>query len=163
MSKRPLLPVVLTVVLLVALCQTALCSWNSAVFNGQEFLGAKQGGYPLIRHRSGFLPFVDYSGNRPNEAKLADGSGAIAGICYIQSSGGKAHALSGFIPMAGEPVELHSGKTVLTIRSDAAGYFLLAVPEGSYEIKVRGISRKISVEKGKTVFVPMRGGKRMVD
>jgi len=162
MSKR-LAALFLTLSMLFFSGQFAHGDWTRIDFNGQEFREAVIGKYPLFRQRQGFLPFIDYSGTRQDEVRLQEGSGALAGICYIQSAGGKAHAVNGFIPMAGEPVEIRNGKTLFTVRSDASGYFVLALPAGTYELKVRGITRKVTVEKGKSLFVPMRGGKRMVD
>ena len=142
---------------------TALGNGRSLTFDGRDFKETKKGGYPVLRHQEGYLPFVDYSGSRPQESRLPEGTGAVAGLCFVQVAGGKAHKAPGYLPMPGETVEIRDGKTIMAVRSDASGYFVLALPPGNYDLRVRNIGRKVTVERGKTTFVALRGAKRMVD
>ena len=43
------------------------------------------------------------------------------------------------------------------------GYSVIALPAGEYELRLRGVGRKVRVETGKTTFVMIRTGKRTVD
>ena len=78
-------------------------------------------------------------------------------------AGGKAHAAPGYLPLPGEPVEIRGEKVTLLTRTDQAGYFILALPAGTYEFRVRGFSRTVRIKAGENSFIALRGGKRMVD
>jgi hypothetical protein len=148
---------------LTALACPALADWHTLYFDGRELREGSQGGRPALRYRDGYLPFVDYSSGQPQESRLPAGAGGLAGLCFIQVAGGKAHRAPSYLPLAGEPVEIRGKDISLTVRCDLTGHFVVALPPGSYELIVRGFSRKVTVEQGRNLFIPLRGGKRMVD
>jgi hypothetical protein len=148
---------------LTALAGPALADWHTLFFDGRELREGSQGRRPALRYRDGDLPFVDYSSGRPQEARLPAGTGGLAGLCFIQVAGGKAHRSPGYLPLAGEPIEIRGRDIALAVRSDASGHFVVALPPGSYDLIVRGLKQRVLVERGKNVFLPIRGGKRMVD
>ena len=84
-------------------------------------------------------------------------------FCHIQSAGGKMQNHGGYIPLAGAAVEIRNGDRMMALRADANGYFVIALPAGEYELRLQGVRRKMRVETGKTTFVTVRTGKRMVD
>jgi hypothetical protein len=95
---------------------------------------------------------------------LPDGEGAIAGICYLQSSGGKLGSDGGFKPFPRVPLLISSGgKELVTVQTDDHGYFVVVLPAGTYSIGSGPFTAKITVERGITTLVPLRAGKRMVD
>jgi hypothetical protein len=68
-----------------------------------------------------------------------------------------------YIPLAGTAVEIRNGDRITGLRTDAEGYSVIALPAGDYELNLQGVGRKVRVETGKTNFVMIRTGKRMVD
>jgi hypothetical protein len=92
------------------------------------------------------------------------GKGALAGICYIQSSGGRLTAGSGYAPCPRTTIAISSGSTVVTsVVSNEHGYFVAILPAGSYRIGSGAFAAEATVENGTTFLVPLRAGKRMVD
>ena len=136
--------------------------WQMYSFNGKDFSKAEIPGTAAIALRDGYLPVV-VTDDTPREDRLPKGTGSLALFCFIQSAGGKLKPQRGFIPMGGVVVEVVGKGLNLAGRTDSAGYIILALPPGDYEVRVSSFSRKVRVEKGKNVLVAIRGGKRMVD
>ena len=136
--------------------------WHVYSFNGKDFGEAEVPGTAAIALREGYLPAVA-SANAPREDRLPTATGGLALFCYIQSAGGKLKPQRGFIPMSGVVVEIAGKEFNLAARTDSAGYLILALPPGDYEVRIPNFSRKVRIEKGKNTLVAIRGGKRMVD
>jgi len=138
-------------------------SWKKYFFDGQEFReGALSSGLSVYQ-RDGFLPMIQTGNEAPREDKLPPGTGGAVVFCHIQSAGGKLQNHGGYIPLAGAAVEIRNGDRMMALRADANGYFVIALPAGEYELRLQGVRRKMRVETGKTTFVTVRTGKRMVD
>ena len=138
-------------------------AWRSYTFSADGLREAQGPGGTLLKVRDGYLPILSSGGSIPGETPLPPGAGALAGVCYLQSSGGKLRDASGHLPLAGGVVEVAGGSGKFTARTDGGGYFLLALPAGEYTVRVTGMSFRVTVEKGRTSLVALRGGKRMVD
>jgi hypothetical protein len=145
-------------------CSSALCAdtpgFRSYLFDGSAFVESRAEGAILVR--DGLLPVLSGEGS-PREDPLPAGTGALAVLCYRQSSGGKLGRYPRIIPVPGTAVVVHGTGFTLAARADAGGYVILALAPGRYELKVFGHSKPVVVEPGKTALVPIRGGKRMVD
>lgn len=138
-------------------------SWKKYFFDGQEFReGALSSGLSVYQ-RDGYLPMIQTGNEAPREDKLPPGTGGAVVFCHIQSAGGKMQNHGGYIPLAGAAVEIRNGDRMMALRADANGYFVIALPAGEYELRLQGVRRKMRVETGKTTFVTVRTGKRMVD
>lgn len=137
----------------------AATPWDSIGFDGSAF--AKGVGAGAIQVRGGYLPVPGSTVTR--EDQLPEGTGALAVFCYQQRSGGKLRPQRGSAPMAGMVVTITGDSLTLAGRSDASGYLVLALPPGSYEVRLAGVTKKAVVENQKTGLVALRGGKRMVD
>ena len=87
----------------------------------------------------------------------------MAGFCYLQAAGGKLQERSGQIPLAGVAVTLSGAAGQVAATTGAGGFFVLALTPGEYEVQAAGSTRKVTVEKGKTSLIAIRGGKRMAD
>jgi hypothetical protein len=95
------------------------------------------------------------------KTEISDGAGVIAGICYLQISGGKLASADGFKPYPLLPVPVSSeGKELVTVQTDQNGYFMAVLPAGTYSVGSAPITVKITVERGITTLVPLRIGKR---
>jgi hypothetical protein len=137
--------------------------WQQLRFDGTGFRTGTGAGTMPIMVRDGYYPVPgDTAGNVPEE-KLPAGFGAIAGFCYLHSAGGKLRDMSGYAPLARMNVEISGANSHATIVTDDRGYFVLALPPGEYQVKVRSFIRSVVIEKGKTSLVAVRGGKRMGD
>ncbi|NVN98463.1 MAG: hypothetical protein HXX17_03995 [Geobacteraceae bacterium] len=139
--------------------------WSPYVFDGNRFSIATSNTAAAIWVRNGHLPAAsDVQPDPTATPPLPKGTGAVAGICYLQSTGGKSSAQSHFIPYANEQVTF-KGKTdgVSVAITDKNGYFLNHLHKGDYELFCRGIKREFTIREGETTFVPIRGGKRMAD
>jgi hypothetical protein len=139
-------------------------SWNKYFFDGKEF---REGGIALpgaaVYQREGYLPVI-LSGNQTVPAdKLPPGTGALVIFCYVQIAGGKVQNQSGYVPFPGIALEIMSAPRTLVLRSDGEGFAIIALPAGSYEVGVQGLMRTVRLEPGKTAFMAIRAGKRMVD
>lgn len=141
-------------------CAGAAPDWQGFRFDGTAFV--KDSGSGAVLVSDGYLP-VPASAQAPREDKLPEGTGAVALLCFQQSSGGKLRAQPGMAPMAGVAVTISGNSLNLAARTDASGYLILALPPGSYEFRLLGFSKNVAVEHGKTALVAIRGGKRMVD
>jgi hypothetical protein len=141
-------------------------SWNYYHFNGSAFLaGPSVDGSAFIAVREKVQPVVMTSpSTQIEQAVLPEGTGVIAGICYLQSSGGKLGGGSGFKPYPRIPLLISSGgKQLVTVETDDHGYFVVVLPAGKYTVGSGPFTSEISVERGITTLVPLRAGKRMVD
>jgi hypothetical protein len=135
--------------------------WQSFGFDGNAFQKGIAGG--AIQVKDGYLP-ISTPGEAPRADQLPSGTGALAVLCYSQSSGGKLSSQHPpMAPMAGIAITVHTKSLTIAGRTDANGYLILALPPGSYEVQLIGSTKKVTVEVAKTALVAMRGGKRMVD
>ena len=140
--------------------------WNYYHFDGAAFTsGPTVDGSTFVAVRENVRPVILMSQTAPIEReKLPEGTGAIAGICYLQSSGGKLAAGGGFKPFPRVTVLISSGgKQLVTVQTDDHGYFVVVLPAGTYTIGSGPLTVGITVERGITTLVPLRSGKRMVD
>lgn len=139
--------------------------WHPYTFNGQKFIEGEIKGIQPIWLRDGFTPRL----TKPEKAaddnwQLPPKSGAVAGICYLQTSGGKITSQTGVTPLADEQIVIKSMKEgVFVTRTDKDGLFAEVLDPGEYEFSCRGAGRQTEVNEGKTTLVQIRGGKRMAD
>ncbi len=141
-------------------------AWNYYHFDGSAFKsGPAVDESPFVAVREKLRPVVlTTSAANIEQTLLPDGDGVIAGICYIQSSGGKLGSDSGFKPYPRVPLLISSGgKQLVTVQTDDQGYFVVVLPSGKYSIGSGPFTADITVERGITTLVPLRAGKRMVD
>jgi len=140
--------------------------WNYYHFDGSAFLaGPATDGSAFVAVRENVQPVVlTAQGARIEPTALPVGAGVIAGICYIQSSGGKLGTGSGYRPYPRVPLLIATGgKELVTVQTDDYGYFVVVLPAGTYSIGSGTFTAEIAVERGVTTLVPLRAGKRMVD
>lgn len=140
-------------------------TWNYYHFDGHIFVaGQPPDGGPFLAVRDRAVPVVLTRDARIEAVALPPDKGAIAGICYIQSSGGKLASSSGYAPCPRTPITISSGnKTVASVLSDEDGYFVAILVAGRYKIGSGAFAAEATLENGTTVLVPLRAGKRMVD
>lgn len=138
-------------------------SWKKYFFDGQEFREGATSSRPSVYERDGYFPLIQTGNETLREDKLPPGTGGVVVFCYIQSAGGKLQDHGGYIPFVGAAVEIRNGDRIMALRTDAEGYFVIVLPAGEYELRLQGVRRKVRVETGKTAFVTVRTGKRMVD
>jgi hypothetical protein len=137
--------------------------WQSFFFDGTGFREGKGAEGTVVQVKDGFLPAVVSVDGVPTDDPLPVGTGGVAGICYLQTAGGKLRDAGTYHPIAGVAVEFSTGGKRVAVRSDERGFFLVALPAGEYDVRCAGFTRKLRIEKGKTVLLALRGGKRMVD
>jgi hypothetical protein len=120
------------------------------------------GPYLAVQDRA--VPVI-LSGPAGTEATgLPPGMGALAGICFIRTAGGKLTGNSGFSPSPDLPLALSSGgKVVLRTRTDKSGFFVAVLPAGVYRIGSGAFIVEANIESGNTTLVALQAGKRMVD
>ena len=140
--------------------------WNYYHFDGIAFIpGPTVDGSAFVAVREKVQPVVLTT--QPSQIEptaLPNGAGVIAGICYLQSSGGKLGSGSGFAPYPRVPLLISSGgKQLVTVQTDDHGYFVVVLPVGTYSVGSTPFTAEITVESGITTLVPLRAGKRMVD
>ena len=141
-------------------------AWSYYHFDGIAFTpGPTIDGSAFIAVREKVRPVVLTAQTSDIEqTALHDGEGVIAGICYLQSSGGKLGAGNGFKPYPRVPLLISSGgKEFVTVQTDDNGYFVVVLPAGTYSIGSVPFTAEITAERGITTLVPLRAGKRMVD
>lgn len=140
-------------------------AWNYYHFDGHGFVaGQPADDSPYLAVRDRAVPLVLTRAARTEAVALPANKGALAGICYIQNSGGKLAGGSGYAPCPRTPITISSGnKDVTTVLSDENGYFVALLAAGSYRIGSGAFAADVTVENGATVFAPLRAGKRMVD
>jgi hypothetical protein len=138
--------------------------WIYFHFEGGSFVAGKPAeGVPFVAMREGVQPVLLTKSAKIEAVKLAPGTGALVGICYIQSSGGKLKRSPSYLPCPRVPVQILQGdKVVATVETDAQGYFLATLPAGKYQVRVKD-TIETTVNNGKTTLVQLRAGKRMVD
>ena len=154
-----------------AMCVTAAAAakrpfdrGNYYRFDGHTFIaGRPTDGMAFVAVRDGVRPVVLTGAGKIEPVALGAGMGAIAGICYIQSSGGKLADASGYTPCPRLPLEISvNGRVAATMETDEQGYFVATLPAGRYRITGRA-TVEVTVENGTTTLVPLRAGKRMAD
>lgn len=158
------------IVLLIVTITTACAGGNSSLwrpytFDGTSFAPSTAADAKSIWLRSGQFPMI--SAKDPGSAlsdRLPPGTGAVAGICYRQTAGGKLSGQNSFAPYPDEQITLRS-KTdgVFVTRTDKNGYFTEYLAAGSYELFCRGSRIEIMIKQEETTLAPIRGGKRMAD
>lgn len=165
MTRRELLFLLMGIVLLRPLDGGAdgMRSWRNYFFDGAAFQEGLAEAGPSVYTQEGYLPLVKTKDEPLREDKLPVGTGGLVVVCYLQSAGGKLQSHNGYIPVAGAVIEIKSGARMMAMRSNGDGYAVLALPAGKYDIQVQGFTQRTRVEKGKTIFVAIRTGKRMVD
>ncbi|MBU5636993.1 hypothetical protein KOM00_09620 [Geomonas sp. Red69] len=137
--------------------------WSFFYFNGTAFVPGRPAPLsPFVAVRDGFLPVVETREERIKEMKLPEGTGALVGICYVQSYGGKLKPAGGYHPVPMLEVPVWAGeKPASPAQTDSEGYFVTPLPAGSYRVGNQKV--EVNVENGKISFIPLRVGKRMVD
>lgn len=141
-------------------------AWNYYHFDGMAFIpGPAVEGSAFIAVREKVRPVVlTVQTSDIEQTALPDGTGVIAGICYMQSSGGKLGGTGGFSPYSNVALLISSGgKQLVSVQTDGFGYFVVVLPTGKYSIGNGPFTAEITVERGITTLVPLRAGKRMVD
>jgi hypothetical protein len=140
-------------------------TWNYYHFNGSGFsAGQPADQRPFMAVRDHVLPVVMLRMAKVEAVALPPATGALAGICYIQSSGGKLGGGRGYSPSPRTPLTMYSGQTVVLLtQSDDSGYFVAVLPDGAYHVVSGAFTAEAIVEKGTTTLVPLQTGKRMVD
>ncbi len=141
-------------------------AWNYYHFDGSAFVPGPAGdGTAFMAVRERVRPAVlTITTQEPEQVVLPNESGAIAGICYLHSSGGKLGTGRSFKPYPRVPLQISTaGRHFVTVQTDDNGYFVVVLPAGTYAVGSGPFSAEITVEKGTTTLVPLRVGKRMVD
>ena len=149
----------------VAASQRPAETWNYYHFDGQRFVaGRPLDAVPCLAVRDHMQPVAVTQAAPVSAVELPAGKGAIAGICYIQSAGGKLGAGSAYLPCSHMPITVSSGgRAVATMQTDEQGYFIAVLDAGSYRIGSAPLAVDITIKKGTTTLAPLRAGKRMAD
>lgn len=139
--------------------------WKAYVFDGSTFAPAQDTLSTALWVRSGHVPAtVAPTSKTAASDRLPPGTGAVAGICYIHTSGGKIAAHTAFTPCPDEQITFKNKKEGVSVtRTDKDGYFIEHLPAGEYELFCRGVRAEFRITHGETTLVPVRGGKRMAD
>lgn len=137
--------------------------WSFFFFDGREFVAGKPAPMtPFVAVRNGFIPVAGTREEKIQPVRLPEGSGALAGICYVQSYGGKLKPAGGYHPVPMLAVPISAGdKPAPSPETDANGFFVTALPAGTYRVGNEGV--EVRIESGATRLLPLRVGKRMVD
>lgn len=146
-------------------CSSNATAWTPYLFTGTGFQPSMDAPSKALWIRPGFFP---YSGQDSPQAaaniKLPKGTGAVAGICYLQTSGGKIANQNMITPLPDEQITMKLiGEGVFVTRTDERGYFTDALYPGDYEFYCRGMKVTGTIRQGETTLIPIRGGKRMAD
>jgi len=165
MTRRKILLILIGIVMVHPLYGGAegIRSWRNYFFDGAAFQEGMAESGPSVYTKEGYFPSVRMKEEPLREEKLPPGTGGLVVLGYIQSAGGKLQNQSGSIPLASAVIEIRNGGRTMALRSNGDGYALLALPAGKYDIQIQGFTQKALVEKGKTTFMAIRAGKRMVD
>jgi len=139
--------------------------WKPFFFDGTNFSPAIDSSANAIWLRNGHFPSTTKPAAGPAIAdRLPPGTGAVAGICYLQTSGGKISPHNAVTPYPNEQITFKSKTDGVSItRTDKDGYFIEYLTAGDYELFCRGVRTEIRIKQGETTLVPVRGGKRMAD
>lgn len=140
-------------------------AWNYYHFDGQAFVaGQPADGTPFVAVRDRAVPVVLNRATTVEATPLPSGKGALAGICFLRSSGGKLGGSGGHAPCPAATLEISSGDAViLRTQTDGSGYFVALLPAGVYRIGSGAFAAEATVETGKTTLAAVQAGKRMVD
>ncbi len=167
MNLKPLILPLITLMSLSSctLPATTASTWQPFSFNGTGFVPGEREGMPSLWIRDGFIPRTEKMGPEAADiGRLPAKVGAVAGVCYLQTSGGKLADTSGSTPYADEQITIKSASDgVFVTRTDDRGLFIETLYPGEYEFSCRGAGSPARVFEGKTTLVTIRGGKRMVD
>lgn len=139
--------------------------WNYYHFDGHAFVaGRTADDSPFLAVRDRAVPVVLTGSAKVEATPLPPGKGALAGICYLRSSGGKLAGGDSYIPSPGTALTILSGAEVVQrTQTDGSGYFVALLPAGSYRISSGAFAAEAAVEVGKTTLSALQTGKRMVD
>ena len=139
--------------------------WNYYHFDGHAFAaGQPDDNSPFLAVQDRAVPVVLTRAAQIEATPLPPDKGALAGICYIQSSGGKLAGGPGYSPCPAIPLTISSGTTVVVhTETDRSGYFIALLSAGVYRISSGAFAREVTVEVGKTTLGALQTGKRMVD
>lgn len=140
-------------------------AWNYYHFNGSSFVAGQPKEGLFVAVREGAIPVVLAKPVKIEAVALPSGKGAVAGICYIQSRGGKlGGGGNGYVPASGLQVDIFSGSNVVTtVETDENGYFTAVLNAGNYRIGNPPLAIEFSIARGTTTLASLRTGKRMVD
>ncbi|HIJ95324.1 MAG TPA: hypothetical protein HPP94_06240 [Desulfuromonadales bacterium] len=143
-------------------------AWSYYHFDGTGFTsGPSADSTPSFAVRERVRPVLLLSlTSNISPTALPEGSGVVAGICYIRTAGGKLEggAGSGYAPYPRVPLLISSGgKSFVTVQTDEQGYFIVVLPAGKYSIGSGPTTAEIVVDQGITTLIPLQAGKRMVD
>jgi len=163
---------ILAVVVCLFLCAAAVASskrrgdaWNYYHFDGSRFVaGQTTDGKGFVAVRDGAWPVILTHTAKIEAAILPAGTGVVAGICYVRTSGGKLTEGAGYLasPTMRLPISSNNG-VVTTVQTDEQGYFTAVLPPGRYVVGDGPLAREVRVEKDQTSLIALRVGKRMVD
>lgn len=139
--------------------------WKPYTFDGKSFSQSEETNSGTIWLRSGHFPSLSaIAPGSVRSDRLSPKTGAVAGICYLQTSGGKLAGQKSFTPYPNEQISLKSKMHgVFVTRTDNNGNFAEQLPAGEYELSCRGGRAMITIQQGETTLTPLRGGKRMAD
>ena len=140
-------------------------SWSYYHFNGSTFAaGQSPDGGRFLAVRDRMTPVILRRSEAMEAVPLPAGKGAVAGVCYIQSSIVLPAKGAVYTPSPGATVTITpgAGAPVIT-QADDAGFFVAVLDAGSYTVSNGAFSSRVTLEKGTTVLVPLRTGKRMVN
>lgn len=167
-----LLTILKAAFILLCICATATAAarrpdheWLFYHFDGKTFVSGKlSDGTPYMAVGDGVQPVVTNNAAGLKQVPLPSGKGAVAGIVFVQSSGGKLGDGAGYIAVPQQTLRALSGEAVAaTFMSNEEGYFTAALAPGRYRIGNGPFYVTVTVTEGKTTIVPIRTGKRMVD
>lgn len=141
--------------------------WQYYKFNGSGFvLGKPEAAKTVVALHESYWPKVTSTYVSGDVAKLPPVTGVIAGLCYIQTAGGKLdnRGASVNIVYGRMPVQIISRNgEEKSATTDDDGYFMVAVKPGRYSVVCGADSLDIVVENKKTKLIALRAGRRMVD
>lgn len=140
-------------------------TWNYYHFDGTRFVaGQATGGNRFVAVRDGVRPVVLTHVTKIEAVGLPAGAGALAGICYIQVSGGKLTDGTGYLASPTMRLPISSGSSIVaSVETDEQGYFIAVLPPGRYVAGQGPLAREVLVEKNRTSLMALRVGRRMVD
>ncbi len=147
-------------------CTLSASTWQPYTFDGTSFHPGEITGKPSLWLRDGFIPRTETppAGGASDLGSLPPKSGAVAGICYLQTSGGKLADQSGVTPYPDEQIIIRTARDgIFVTRTDSNGLFAELLYPGEYEFSCRGAGIPAVVKEGKTTLIHIRGGKRMAD
>ncbi|MDD2365826.1 MAG: hypothetical protein PHN84_06640 [Desulfuromonadaceae bacterium] len=142
-------------------------SWNYYHFDGNVFVpGSGNGGKAYLAVMDKMMPrILKASAPTTEQQHLPDDNGGVAGICYLQSTGGKLGLTAAASSRSARSnlVISSGGRKYAVVETDDDGFFALALPAGLYSISGGSVASDITVTEGKTTLTAVRTGKRVVD